>query len=102
MLFSPTWVGILFFMEKKENIKPNYANLFKVFGEASSLSISFVFFPVIFLLVGVFLDKKFNTAPLFIILGVVAGFFVFAYQVKKAIKELRPKDDQPLAEKKEK
>jgi len=78
-------------MEKKGNTKPDYPNLFKAFGEASSLSVSFVLFPVVFLLIGVFLDKKFNTVPLFIILSVVVGIFLFIYQVKKAIKDLKKK-----------
>ncbi len=72
-------------------MKPDHSKLIYAFGEASKLSISFVLFPVIFLLVGVALDKKFNTLPLFIILGVVMGMLIFAYQVKKAIKELRKK-----------
>lgn len=78
-------------MEKKGYIKPNYTDLFKTFSEASSLSISFVFFPVVFLLIGVLLDKKFNTMPLFVILAVIFGFIIFVYQVKKAIKEFRKK-----------
>ncbi|OGM13454.1 hypothetical protein A3A76_04000 [Candidatus Woesebacteria bacterium RIFCSPLOWO2_01_FULL_39_23] len=81
-------------MEKRKNIKPDYGKLLSAFGEASSLSIIFVFFPVIFLVLGVFLDKKFGTMPLFIILGVGFGIAAFAYQVKKVLSNLRPKDDQ--------
>lgn len=74
-------------MEKKDKLKPDYNILFKSLGEASQLSISFVLFPVIFLLIGVFLDKKFNTVPLFILLGVLVGIILFIFQVKSILKK---------------
>ena len=49
--------------DKKREVKADYTNLIPALEEASKLSISFVFFPVVFLLIGVWLDKKFNTIP---------------------------------------
>ncbi|KKQ97483.1 MAG: hypothetical protein UT24_C0008G0007 [Candidatus Woesebacteria bacterium GW2011_GWB1_39_12] len=73
-------------MEKNKKIKPNYEPIIRAFGEASMLSFSFVFFPVVFLLIGVWLDKKFNTLPVFIVAGIILGIIIFIYQVHKALK----------------
>jgi F0F1-type ATP synthase assembly protein I len=75
----------------KEKVKYDYPGLMLAFGEASKLSISFVLFPVIFLVLGVFLDKKFQTVPFFILLGLISGFFAFVYQVRNEIKRLNQK-----------
>ena len=90
MLFSPQkgW-EFCFSVEKNKTVKPNYNSFISAFEEASKLSISFVIFPVIFLLVGVFLDKRLSTLPLFIVLGVVVGFIIFIYKVKKTIQDLK-------------
>ncbi len=47
--------------------------LVSAFEEASSISLTLVAIPVIFLFIGVFLDKTFSTTPLFIITGIIAG-----------------------------
>ena len=83
-------------MEKKETVKTNHLNIIKAFGDASKLSFDFVFFPVVFLLIGVYLDKKFSSTPLFIISGVAVGIGAFVYKVKKALKEFRLKDENHL------
>ena len=75
-------------MNKRKETKPDYSKLIYAFGEASKLSISFTLFPVVFLLIGVWLDKKFNTVPAFIIAGIILGIIIFVYQVRKAIKNI--------------
>jgi F0F1-type ATP synthase assembly protein I len=79
-------------VEKNKSTEPKYSGLVSAFEEASKLSISFVLFPVMFLFVGVILDKRFNTVPLFIITGVVVGFISFVYKVKKTIQDLKKKN----------
>ncbi len=58
--------------------KADFNTTFHLLNEASSISVSLVFFPILFLLVGVFLDSKLATSPAFtlagIVLGVVMGF----------------------------
>lgn len=76
-------------MEKNKTAEPDYKALISAFEEASKLSISFVIFPVIFLVIGVLLDKRFDTVPVFIISGVIAGLIIFAYRVRKAIQDLK-------------
>jgi F0F1-type ATP synthase assembly protein I len=71
--------------------KTDYPALIRAFGKASTLSITFVLFPVILLLLGVWLDKKLATTPLFIIIGILAGIVVFIYQVRKAVKDIQEK-----------
>ncbi|KKQ37247.1 MAG: hypothetical protein US53_C0023G0002 [Candidatus Woesebacteria bacterium GW2011_GWA1_37_7] len=76
-----------------EQVKTNHnksnINLAQAFAEASKLSISFVFYPVILLLIGLWLDKKYNTTPLFIILSIVIGMLIFIYQASKIVRKLR-------------
>jgi len=76
-----------------EQVKTNHnksnINLAQAFAEAGKLSISFVFYPVILLLIGLWLDKKYNTTPLFIILSIVIGMLIFIYQASKIVRKLR-------------
>lgn len=55
-------------------------NLGKAFQQASVISFSLVFFPITFLLLGVFLDKHFKTTPLFIIIFMIVGIIIGVYQ----------------------
>lgn len=74
---------------KKATAKPEYLNLMHAFEEATKLSVSFVTFPVIFLLFGVWLDKKFDTVPVFILSGIVLGFVIFTIEAYRAIKKIQ-------------
>lgn len=65
---------------RKEN---NWYILGQAFYEASIISFSLVFFPIIFLLLGVFLDKKFSTTPLFIVIGIVLGVITSIYKATR-------------------
>lgn len=76
-------------MEKKLKAKSDYKQIIRAFEEASKLSVSFVLLPVIFLVLGVILDKKLETVPLFIVSGVIVGFVSFVYKVKKTIQDLK-------------
>jgi F0F1-type ATP synthase assembly protein I len=77
--------------DTKEKSKLDYKNLFWMYGEATKLSLGLVFLPVAALLIGVFIDKKLGTTPLFIIVSIITGLFVFLYKTytsgKKLIKE---------------
>lgn len=75
-------------MERKIKTEAEYGNLLRSFNEASKLSLSFVLFPVLFLLIGVWLDKRFGTLPVFVLSGVVLGIIIFIYQVRMAIKNI--------------
>jgi F0F1-type ATP synthase assembly protein I len=57
--------------------------------EASSLSFALVLYPIIFLLLGVYADKKLHTTPLFIILGFFAGLVWFAWRAYKLANKLK-------------
>jgi F0F1-type ATP synthase assembly protein I len=53
--------------------KVEISTLIKAFQKASEITFSLVFLPSIFLLVALFLDKKYQTTPIFIIIGIVLG-----------------------------
>ena len=73
-------------MDKK--IK-NWVNI----GWASSLGLTMVFSIVIGLVIGIWLDKFFNTKPYltisFIILGIISGFYTV---IKEGIKNTKKKE----------
>jgi len=82
ILFSP-FGGNFIFMKRRPSFKLDYKLILKSFVEASSMSISFVFYPVIILLLATFLGKRFGNLPLFIVSAVVLGFVIFVFQVRK-------------------
>ncbi|EKD62901.1 MAG: hypothetical protein ACD_52C00024G0011 [uncultured bacterium] len=72
--------------------KADFKNTFKLLNEASSISVSLVFFPIIFLLSGVILDSKLDTGPAFTLVGIVLGVVVgFIRAIKIAGKVLTKK-----------
>lgn len=77
--------------ESKEKSKLDYKNLFWMYSEATKLSLGLVFLPVAALLIGVFVDKKLGTTPLFIIVSIVVGLFVFLYMTYRNGKKLMQK-----------
>jgi len=64
--------------EIKKKIDP-----FFIFGKATEISFNLVFFPVILLFLGLFIDKKFHTTPVFILSGCVLGFVYAVYRASK-------------------
>ena len=58
-------------------------SLYYVLGKATEISFNMVFFPIILLFLGLFIDKRLDTTPLFIVIGCIAGLFFALY---KAIK----------------
>lgn len=68
-----------------------YKELARAFRETSTISFSLVFFPIILLLIGVFLDKKFSTTPLFIIIAIVLGVTLTVYQAIKLGRNIKVK-----------
>lgn len=54
--------------------------MFAAFEEATSITVGLVAFPVIFLIVGVFLDKLLSTTPVFIFIGIIAGVGIGIYR----------------------
>ena len=70
-------------MEKKENFKMFYA-----LSIAMQLGF-FIITPIVgFLLLGKWIDKIHQTQPLFLIIGVIIGFFVTFYEVYNILKPL--------------
>lgn len=69
---------------KNSDIKPMIA----AFEEATSITIGLVAFPIILLLVGVFIDKTFSTTPLFIFLGIISGVGIGIYRATKISKQI--------------
>ena len=63
--------------------------LAEAFEEATSITITLVAFPVILLLIGVFLDKTFSTTPLFIFLGIIVGVLAGIYQAMRVSKKYK-------------
>ena len=70
---------------KSTEIKP----LMEAFEEATSITITLVAFPVILLLIGVFLDKTFSTTPLFIFIGIIVGVVAGIYQAMRVSKKYK-------------
>ncbi len=64
--------------------KEDYAKvLMLAFNEASKITASLVFFPIALLLLGVFVDRKFETTPLFILIGMISGIAIGIYQATR-------------------
>ncbi len=74
---------------KKKKNKSGKLDWIKAMEKASSLSITIAFFPVIFLLAGVWLDKRYESVPLFIVLGIIVGFVVGFYVFIKEGRKLK-------------
>jgi len=74
-------------------------NTLRVIALASQLGISMVVPLVVFVLGGIFLDKKVGTSPLFLLIGVVCGFIGAGYAVYDTVKQLptgrRPPPKRP-------
>jgi len=93
--FSPKQTFIV--MVKKEVVQVGQKNksnkgfrtLSEAFYEASRISFSLVFFPIVLLLLGVWADKKFGTTPLFIIAGIISGVLGGIYQATRIKKETK-------------
>jgi len=67
----------------KISSKDSFRNLSYAFYEASKISFSLVFYPIVLLLLGVWLDKRFGTIPLFIIAGVISGVVLGIYKATR-------------------
>ena len=80
---------------KKENNtlkvkKDGFGYLVYAFSEAFNVTASLVFFPIVLVLLGVFVDKTFNTKPLFIIIGMILGIIIGVWQAIKVTREKLP------------
>jgi F0F1-type ATP synthase assembly protein I len=73
--------------EKQKMAKEGFSYLTYVLSEAFGITSSLVFFPVVFVLGGVYLDKKLNTIPLFIIIGIILGTMVGIWQAVRVTHE---------------
>lgn len=72
---------------KKAGVPIEYKTIANAMYEASRISFSLVFFPVILLLIGIKADKSLGTTPLFIILGAISGVVVGIYKATKIKRE---------------
>ena len=59
--------------EKNKLASADVRDMIAAFEEATSISITLVALPVLFLVLGVFLDKTLSTTPVFIIIGIIIG-----------------------------
>lgn len=73
---------------KKLSSEESFRLLANAFSEASKITFSLVFFPIIILLAGVWLDKKFSTTPIFIIIGIILGVVIGIYQATRIRKNI--------------
>ncbi len=76
-------------MEAKNKKVKEVFNLAKTFEEASLMSLSLVSLPVLLLLFGIFLDKKLETTPFFIIIGVGFGISLGIYRAVSLGKKIK-------------
>jgi F0F1-type ATP synthase assembly protein I len=83
-------------MPKEENskVQEGWEYLIFALGQASKISFYLVIFPIAFLFAGVFIDKKLNTKPLFIVVGIIAGVAFTIYKILRISKEKYFKDDR--------
>lgn len=68
----------------------------------SSLGIEFGGFILVFVFLGIFLDKKFSTKPLFAIIGIFLGFILGMVRLFKIAKDLDKLDKRDKIKKKDK
>jgi F0F1-type ATP synthase assembly protein I len=71
-------------MEKKDKIKERGKLLYAI-SLGSLIGFSLVIPAILFLLFGVYLDRKFQTSPIFLFSGVILGICVAFYETKKLI-----------------
>lgn len=67
----------------KLSSQESFQLLSNAFYEASKISFSLVFFPIVILLAAIWLDKKLSTTPLFIILGIIIGVLTGVYKATR-------------------
>lgn len=75
--------------KKKKKDKDGKLEWITAIEKASTLSITIVFFPVAFLLLGVWLDKRLESTPIFILLGMITGIVLGMYVFIKKGKEIK-------------
>jgi F0F1-type ATP synthase assembly protein I len=63
--------------------------LAKTFEEATVMCLSLVSLPVLLLFLGLFVDKKLDTLPLFVIIGVVLGISFGIYRAVTLSKNIK-------------
>lgn len=68
---------------KKPEAKVNKISPFYILGKASEISFNLVFLPITLLFLGLIIDKRLNTTPIFIVTGSLLGFSI---AVGKALK----------------
>ena len=71
-------------MDNFEN-KNNRLNFFYALSLGMALGLAVAVPLVMFLLLGLFLDKKFNTLPLFLILFILLSLVVAAFEIRNMI-----------------
>ena len=71
-----------------ENNTTTHARHFSLLGSALHIGFYIVASVLLFLLIGIWLDRTFGTMPLFIILGVLMSLFVSLYEVYRIIRKV--------------
>ena len=73
-------------MKKTKKIKlasSDVKSMASAFEEATRITATLVFLPILLLIVGVFVDKSLSTTPLFIFIGIIAGVALGIYRAVK-------------------
>lgn len=64
-------------------------DLLDTFNEATSITANLVALPVLFLVIGFFIDKALSTTPIFIFLGIIGGVGLGIYRAMKISKNYK-------------
>jgi len=75
----------------RDKSKEGFQHLSQAFYEASKVSFSLVFFPIVLVLIGVWIDKKLGSTPLFIIVGIISGVLIGIYKATEVKKRFYSK-----------
>jgi F0F1-type ATP synthase assembly protein I len=76
-------------LEKNKTSSGDLKDMIAAFEEATSITITLVAFPVILLVLGVFIDKTFSTTPLFIFVGIISGVVLGIYRAVDVSKKYK-------------
>lgn len=60
-------------MKTMKNKNKDYINMAKAFEDATKITVELVALPIIFLFVGIYLDRRFGSEPRLLLAGVVLG-----------------------------
>jgi len=75
-------------INKSTEVTKTGVDAFYLMGKALSITFKLIFIPILLLFSGLFIDKKFDTTPLFIVIGFIAGLFFTVFKALAIKKHL--------------